>query len=67
MATKEAPQERSGAGKPGSRWKLVVDPAGLAITVIVVATIGGAAWWGRRAERMSIRSRRVAEVRAAIP
>ncbi len=65
MATEEALQKPSGAGKASSRWKLVVDPVGLAITIIVVVAIGGAAWWGRRAERISLRSRRVAEVRAA--
>ena len=66
MATEEDALKAPGADdRPGSRWKLLVDPVGLAITIIIVATIWGAAWWGRRAERRSLRTRRVAEVRAA--
>ena len=64
MATEEALEKPPPGGKAAPRWKLAVDPVGLAITAIVVASIGGAAWWGLRAERRSLRSCRAAEVRA---
>ena len=64
MATEEALEKPPPGSKAAPRRKLAVDPVGLAITAIVVAAVGGATWWGLRAERMSLRSCRVAEVRA---